>query len=415
MLTEVDLQDIVTKLGKNCYIKLDVKFCKKLFKDVSNDIFPPYNNKLANFLGVKFYGKWNVSSRISRWYYLGILPLWSVNKILRLSKYTWKDVENNLIGLRLHGGIKKIYVRPKFPIKLDKSMGIIIGHILGDGSIGKKLFQPFYSNKDKQLLNNFKVAMENIFGVNTRIWSQKSGNFKEKTKWIARLNSLEEIQEYKQCGLFYPKICGIILHAIFGKFASGNHKEITKVIFETSEEFKAGLISAFYDDECTIYVDSSEIRLFQENKRILEVIRDLLKQFKINSSKLHCYIRNGKRHYYFGIFGIENFKRFKEFIGLTSLRKSMLLNKLIDFTEIGLKYKIQKGLIKSKLINLLKEKSMTITELLHELSVLDSHILWRRRSLCRCLGELRKNGLVNKNQLDNKIIWSLNENSDNIS
>jgi len=51
----------------------------------------------------------------------------------------------------------------------------------------------------------------------------------------------------RNIGLFYPRIVGLVLNGIFGQFASRKDKTITSLIFDTSEDFKIGLIRENFD------------------------------------------------------------------------------------------------------------------------------------------------------------------------
>jgi len=110
----------------------------------------------------------------------------NLSKIVDLAGLDWKDVQRNVISLKL--GYHKGEIKPRFPIKIDRTLGLIIGHILGDGSINRKYQQVFYSNSNKSLLFEFQNCMYDIFGICPRIWMQR------KTRWEKRLDKARLIK-----------------------------------------------------------------------------------------------------------------------------------------------------------------------------------------------------------------------------
>jgi hypothetical protein len=250
----------------------------------------------------------------------------TIKRIIKLSRYNWIDIEKNIISIgkkKKEGKINNI-----FPIKINKRLGSIIGHILGDGSIDKKYQQVFYTNQDKDLILEFRDNMNSIFNIKPRIWLQKPGRFKENSRWIRRIQNIKEIPEKSQIGLFYPSICGEILNIIFGNFAIGKHKKITEIMINCPKDFKIGLIRAFFDDEGHMDKERGP-RFHQDNREILEKIKIMLSELKIHSFPVRKYIRKGKARHFCNIKSKKNYKRYYEVIGCTSKKKMKVLNKLI--------------------------------------------------------------------------------------
>jgi len=216
--------------------------------------------------------------------------------------------------------------RMKFPLKIGKEIGLIVGHILGDGSIDKKFNQVFYSNSNKELLEEFSLCMKNLFGISPKIWMQKVSTFNEKTRWDKRLAKVEDLKEKRNCGLFYPSICGVLLNILFDNFAIGKEKKITKKIRNTNSNFKIGLIRAFFDDEGT--VGQKSIRVFQDRKEMLEEFRIFLKEFEITTKGVKGYTKLGKERYYLDIHRKSNLAKFRDKIGFTSTKKMNKLKKI---------------------------------------------------------------------------------------
>jgi hypothetical protein len=410
MKDSLNLENVIENFNENCYVKLNIDFCKELFRSISKN-YPPRNKILANFLEVRFFDRWNMSPNINRWYYSGVVPLTIIKRIVKKSKFTWNDVERNLLGIKLQGGKKEIFIKPRFPLKIDAKLGRIVGNILGDGSVSQD-FEVFYTNQDKILAKEFYQSVKEKFGLEGRIWIQKPGNFKKKSKWIKRIYSIEDILNGYQIGIFYPKIVGLILNSIFNNFAKGFHKTISKNILEAPQEFILGLLGGFYDDEGNVSISSGGIRVFQKNRKILESIQKLLNQFEIKSMSIKFYIKNNKKHYYFDIFRLENLKTFKNKINFLSIDKSMKLDMLIRNTSIGKKLKLESGLIENKIFEIMKNiKSQLSTNDIKE--ILEENylnVIWRERSINKVLNNLNKRGDITKICKKGRIIWSLTEN-----
>ncbi len=321
---EFGLQDFCQDFGY-FHIKIDRQFLKELLIKASNNQKPHCDMKLIDILGLKpstkylcntIYG-WTSSNKT--------IPLNKLAKIVELIKVNWREVEDKIISLKAgqHGG--EICLR--FPIKIDKRLGSIIGHILGDGSVDARFQQISFSNSNKELLKEFATNMKHIFGIEPRIWMQKIPDFGN-TAWDKKLNDIEELVEGRNCSLFYPTACSLILNKIFNNFAIGKNKKITKEIVEQNREFKIGLIRAFYDDEGSVNKSGNSIRLFQDRKEMLEVFRNLLNDFGITSGNIKTYKKGNKERYYFDIFRKTNFITFQKEIGFTSQNKAKILNQM---------------------------------------------------------------------------------------
>lgn len=328
-INQIQLSHLEKNLD-NCLIKLDHNFLKELLQIASKTNFPYKNERFVESIGLSF----NKSAKRS----IGLnslmrknrsLKFFTLRKILKLTRLNWVDIEQNIISLRLGRRNGEIY--PKFPIELDKNMGCIIGHILGDGSVDKKYLQISYNNKNKDLIIEFYNCMKTIFRVEPRIWIQKSGKFKEKTEWIKRLKSINNIPNDTQTTLFYPSICGLILNLIFDNFAIGKNKKI-EGISPMPNEFKIGLIRAFFDDEG--HMDKLRgPRFHQDNKNILIKIKELLNELGITSYPIRFYMRKNKPRYFFNINHKNNYSKYYYVIGCTSDKKQKALYDLINKTK----------------------------------------------------------------------------------
>lgn len=325
---EIHLSDLVNCL-KNSYIKLEPAFLVKLLKEASKCDFPAQNRSFVLKIGCQFNGKFEVCPTIKSWTTLGCaIPFEKFIKILSLSKYPLDEIEKEIVFIKSGRRRGQIYV--KFPIKVGQNSGNIVGHILGDGAIDRKYLQPFYTNSNIDLIKEFIKNMEIVFGVKPRIWTQTKGNFKTNSKWIGRINSFDNLPENCQIGLFYPRICGLILCDICGLFAFGKKKMITNQIKTSTQDFKLGLIGAFFDDDGSINAESYTMRGFQDDKHLLVDIKSLLTDVGIESNRICFYMKNGKTRHFFNITKRKNFLTYYNKIGFTSVKKQERL-KLLAF------------------------------------------------------------------------------------
>lgn len=325
MKLNINLLDLA-KISKNrLYIELDKDYLKYILSQASKDSKPHRNLKLVSSLDLKIAPKAKLSTTIYSWMnYNKALPLNKLNNIIKLSGLSWEEVENNVKSLKVGYKGKEVFI--DFPVKIDRELGSIIGHILGDGSIDRKYQQVFYSNSNKELLKEFSRDMKKIFQIKPRIWMQKTSTFEGKTRWEKRLNKINELKKNRNCGLFYPTTCGVILNYIFNNFAIGKTKIISKEIMNTNKEFKEGLIRAFYDDEGT--VEEGNIRIFQDKNNILEAFKMFLKEFGIITGKVKTYNKKNKDRCYLDIHRKSNFIKFQKEIGFTSTKKKQKLKNI---------------------------------------------------------------------------------------
>ena len=323
---KIELEDLK---DMKILVNLNKNFVKILFKSLT-ERYPPKDKRLAEKLGVKFNLKYGVSPSLRGWYSgTRNMPMKILAKIMKLTKkYDWEDIENNLIGLKAGNG-RSISVKPNFPIKFNKNLGLLIGHILGDGWINTNFSQPCYGNSNKHLLKEYERAMKYIFRAQPRIWVQKEGKYGN-SEWLKRVNSIDEIPDGHHGVLFYSKIVGLILYRIFGMFAVGRyHKEIPILTFVLPLDFKIGLIKSFFDDEASVS-RSRTIRVHQDNPSILHDMRNLLKEIGIEPGEIKWYLKRGRKRFYFGIFSKRKFRIYKKKINFTSPSKRETLINLIN-------------------------------------------------------------------------------------
>jgi len=323
VLEEIGLDKVSVK-PEGIYVELKDGFLIKILKKVSKTDKPHRDKELCDKLGICFNNNVKASQTMVAWIRFNrAIPLSKLLIIKNISGLTWDKIKTNIMTLR--SGFKGGRTILTFPLKLDKNLGSVVGHILGDGSIDKKYKQVFYSNSNKELLKEFSENMYKIFSINARIWMQKKPDF-GRTKWDKRLKKIDELKGGRNGGLFYPSICGVLLNNILGNFAIGKDKKISEEIKGTNKEFKRNLIRAFYDDEGTVGEDN--LRLFQDRKDVLENFGNFLREFEIFPGNVKGYLKNGKKRYYLDIHRKSNLIKFRDKIGFTSSKKMDKLRKI---------------------------------------------------------------------------------------
>ena len=336
-IKEIHLSDLVNSL-KQTHVKLNLTFLTKLLINSSNNDKPWQDKKFAKMISCPINKNKKCSTTIYGWITgYRTIPFSKLINIVEISDFTWKDVEDNLISIK--AGIRNGEIYPNFPIKVDKELGAIIGHILGDGSIDKRFHSLFYSNSNYELLKEFRDNMIVIFGIEPRIWVQEKTNFNEKTRWLKRVSNLNHTPKGHNVGLFYPKLCSDILYAISGTFAEGKSKKITPEIRDFNLEFKKGLIRAFFDDEGSVRSDNHTLRFHQDDGELLEQIRILIVELGIKPHNIKFYIKKSKQRCYFNINGFREYALFSQIIGCTSTNKKEELDTLINKVKNSKQFK----------------------------------------------------------------------------
>lgn|SRR3989338_8982192 len=337
---KVHLSDLESNLW-GMHIKLDLDFLDKLLKSSSKNKNYFIDKGFVSKIGCGYNKNRKRCLTFYTWFNKGkAMSFLTLSKIIKLSNYSFDGMEKYVVAVAFGRTGKKVFI--KFPIEINKGLGNIVGHILGDGSIGRRDKAVFYSNSNIELLKEFRNHMKSIFGIEPRIWVQEKPNF-GKTKWMKRIPELRDIPNGHNVGLFYPKVCGVILQAIFGKFANGKHKCITEQIKNSNKQFKIGLLRSFFDDEGSVSCDSYTIRYHQDKKDILEDIRILLKYFDIAPNEIRSYLKKNKERYYLNITGFKEYHRLYNLIGCTSSRKAeqfeLLINKVKNGKHLRYKYR----------------------------------------------------------------------------
>ena len=341
-MTEKDIV-ILWDLPDNIYLKMKNSYRNYFFKVLKNNFTSLYN--LAKLLKMKCSYLYNYKSGrycISLKKLKEIVSLLPDNLKIKLLNEIEKNLEFIKFGIRNSKPIRN----PKLPLVFSENsikLSRIIGHVIGDGGIINKPYDyhVHYTNKSKKLVEHFKNDMIEVVG-NVHY---SSGIGKSKTRWIQ-----------------FPSIVGIILIKMFG-FQTKDLKHVPKVILYTNKETKFAFLRTLFDDEGGVSISKYTIAFTMTNKKVMETVKEMLKQYGINVGKISKIIpeENQKIKYRFVISGHEDLNSFNNVIGFEHPEKHKKL-KLVLANYIRLQYK--KGQFKNVVIDLLKEKgSLTITEI----------------------------------------------------
>ena len=323
-MKSVSLKYLVNLSGK-IRIRLDKEYLKKLLTKASNNNCPQSDMEFVRKIGLKPTTKY-LNTTIVGWIKRGgSLGADKLEKIREMAGIDWEELQKKVVSVKF--GYSAREARISFPIRVNRELGSIIGHILGDGSIDSKYRQISFSNSEKVLLKEFSDNMQKIFCLEPRMWMQENPDFGN-TQWDKRIENIDDLLVGRNCSLFYPTVCGVLLNLLFDDFAVGKEKRITNNLLLADREFKIGLIRAFYDDEGS--VGDNNIRLYQDRKEILGIFKKLLEEFGITSSGIKTYYKRERERYYFDIFRKSNLKKFEKEIGLTSPKKIIKLRAILN-------------------------------------------------------------------------------------
>ncbi len=333
MRSYFSLQDLVPKIG-GFSLKLEPEFFRILLCDAARSERPWREKAFVEKTGYMYNSSVGGSSGLSLAFRQNrALKVATLAKILSRSQYSWNDVERHFCWMRAgrHDGTFK----PSFPLELNDDLGLIAGHILGDGSIDGRYSQVFFTNSDVALIREFSAAMRRVFGVEPRVWIQRP-DYENGSKWICRI-TLAKVPKHAQIGLFYPTGCGLLLRELLGDFAVGKMKTITPEIIASPSEFQRTLVRAFFDDEGSVDLFRS-LRFHNDNKQLLIHVQQVLQSFGIVSCPIRTYEHQGKTRCFFNVCSYRNFVIYEREIGVTSPAKKRKLSELLSHIKSGRKF-----------------------------------------------------------------------------
>jgi len=242
--------------------------------------------------------------------------------LIEIAKIANEDlfiVEMNIEYARTrHGNVSKIH----FPIIPSKAMASLVGHVFGDGYIGKKKRQFEYCNDNPNLLNEVRGYVREIF-------------------------ELEPMTE-RSNRIGYSTIVGEVLEKFGAHLAPKifSEKNVPEWIKYGSDDIKTAFLKALFDDDGSVMfskgynakgINFYQIRdksKLQSSHKFLSEIRELLKEFNILAGEPHLrkfYRIHGEDHA-ISYINITNYKSILNFyyrIGLTDGEKFNRLKKII--------------------------------------------------------------------------------------
>jgi len=342
MNNEITLWDMP---DNRVYIKMNETAIKEIFRLAVNIV--KTKASLARKLEIK-----SIRNLYSYIYGDYFIPLKMVKRILDIISSEQRIciidlIEKNIVAIKSLGNSKPIF-NPKFPIKFNAKMSKITGHIIGDGGIYNLngTYVAHYSNKSNFLINAFKKDIIDIFG-NTDIYT-----FYDKRKDAYRIT--------------LPSIVGLILNLVLRK-QNDQSKHIPKIILNADKKIKSSFLKALYDDEGDVSLGSSDgggrsIGLSQKNKKVIDGIKKILKEFRITPGKTgkSTDYRTMTTYYNFAITGKHDFEKFAKEISFDHSEKKEKIKIMLKSYQID-RYK--KGEMENKIIELLSKNNMNFIDI----------------------------------------------------
>lgn len=298
------------ELSDRVRCNLDAVFLKVLFhKAGKGDL-----HQLASKLGISY----SYVSPLVRGVYS--IPKNLLLKLAQEGGTSLEEVESHIVSIRTrHGHICKI----KFPIFPSKQMASLVGHVFGDGYIGRRKRQFEYCNNNSNLLEEVKEHTKEIFGLEP---------FTERWNRIGYSSIVGEILE-KFGAHVAPKI--------------KSEKSIPEWIKLGPEDFKIAFIRALFDDDGSVLFSENynakgvnlyqirEKRLLGQSHNLLLEIKKMLHELGIYSGEPHLrkfYLSNGEERAisYINITNYNSIFIFYRKIGLSKGDKLNRLMKIID-------------------------------------------------------------------------------------
>jgi hypothetical protein len=217
------------------------------------------------------------------------------------------ELEKNIIFYRSWNGWN--VKNPKIPIEENPKVYSIVFHLMGDGNASAR-HSPFYSNKCKELLDEFKNDLQFFGNVETKTIVREDGVVK----------------------VYFPKAISDILSRIL-KIKFTRPQNLPERIFQASRECKIAAIRSFVDDEGSI---SSSFCICQKSSNVLRQFKELLESLNIKSGKV-CTEDDIHKIY----ISRYSYREFKKSINLTHPKKHIrLINKIKIQSPYGDRYVI---------------------------------------------------------------------------
>ncbi len=306
-------------------------------------------------------------------------------------------IENDFAYLKLKYG--RYILKVKLPFETNKKLASLLGHILGDGCIKSKEENVYYTNKSKELIEEVKIIIKELFGID------------------AKENFNREREFYE---LYPPKIVAKFL--VLCGFPKGEKTKqelyIPDWVKNGSDEIKSAFIRSLFDDDssvinskrnCVISFGLNKMKsLANSHRAFMEDIRQILLSLGLYPNEIFArkqpgdFIQLG-----FHMYGRYNLIKFLEKIGFTHKGKQQNLIKAIDsYNSYG------KNEAKRRILDALRINGRLTTRDLRKIINRDGDVIWKN------VNKLVKEGYVEKILISKrgpveKVLWELKNNINN--
>ncbi len=256
------------------YILLDKNYRKNLIKKSIKKLRYKTYFELSIWINKKFNVKFN-GGDIKYWIkgkrldkrtgkiHPKFMPLWLALNLLKLNNEKVENLYKNIISYR-SGGKGLIIKKPILPIKITPELDSIVIHLFGDGAAGD--FTPSYTQKRKEILDNFIKKLENCFGDFEKSIYHTQGKYQIK----------------------FPKAITDILskYYLIKSYRTYEAKIPKKILNRRDKKYKVACITAFIIDEGCI---RDVISIFSANKILLSGMRKLILDCRYSCSEIKSY------------------------------------------------------------------------------------------------------------------------------
>ncbi len=356
-------------------------------------------NKIKNLIKIRFGSvrEFSKKAECSKYLLYNLL-----NGYQNTTLINWMKI-CKVLQLEVHNIIEKVTCmnRPKkgfimmedFPIQKNASLASLVGHSFGDGHIGIDNFE--YANTCNEL---FKEVKDNVNKLP-----------------INNVKMINNFQPNKAPVIIFPKMVRNILVCCG---APEGNKITTSYYFpkwikKGNKAIKCAFVGSLLDDEGNI--SQSKVVRFSMSKRIdlidnlqifFKEIKSVLEEIEISNisikNKGEWNGKNGKTtSLILQIFGFLNFNKLLESIQLNNPNKRTSLQ---EISKTPKKFRLCRGETKGKIIDLIKNDSLTINEIAEKIG-------FKFKTISEHLNELESKNLVVRTRCNGsrKSLWRSNK------
>ncbi len=219
------------------------------------------------------------------------------------------DLENQEINFApkiIGHGMKDVFI----PKKVNPSIARLFGYYLGDGDY--EVDRISFSEQREEVAKYYQNLIKKVFGIDCTLKFRESKNY-----WQLRV---------------YSRIISQLFNQFFSSGNKTLNEKIPGLILKSSESSLASFLGGFFDAEG--YVSTGRIAIGINNKLLARQIQICLLRLGIVSSSLQY---DNKKNPYSNNFrycvcidDLESIKKFKDFVGFSSLEKQRKIEKLIN-------------------------------------------------------------------------------------